>query len=133
LAAPADAIVVGRTANVGSIGVYTVFADTTRMYQNAGVAVELIKAGRLKGIGVDGVGLSDEGREYLQARVNKVYSQFTGAVRSNRRGVSDDTMQGQSFDGDDAVRNGLADRIGSLNNAVELAAELARERREDGR
>jgi signal peptide peptidase SppA len=133
LAAPADAIVVGRTANVGSIGVYTVIADSSDYYKRMGIDVELIKAGRLKGIGVDGIGITDEGRAYLQARVDKVYQQFTGAVRANRTGVADETMQGQAFDGDDAVALNLADRIGSLNDAVEMAAEMARERRETKR
>jgi signal peptide peptidase SppA len=133
LAAPADAIVVGATSCVGSIGVYTVFLDTTRMYENAGVEVELIKAGRLKGIGVDGTELSDEGRAFLQERVAKVYQQFTGAVRANRAGVSDDTMQGQYFDGAEAVQRGLADRIGTIGDAIALAAQMAQERREDKR
>lgn len=133
LAAPADAIVVGATSCIGSIGVYTVFLDTSRMYENAGVEVELIKAGRLKGLGVDGTRLSEDGRKFLQDRVAKVYQQFTGAVRSNRTGVSDDTMQGQYFDGAEAVQRGLADRIGTIGDAIALAAQMAQERREDKR
>jgi protease-4 len=134
LAAPADAIVVGATSCIGSIGVYTVFMDTTRYYENAGVEVELIKAGRLKGIGVDGTKLSDEGRAFLQERVAKVYEQFTGAVRSHRGPqVSDDTMQGQYFDGAEAVARGLADRIGTIGDAISLAGEMAQERMEERR
>jgi signal peptide peptidase SppA len=133
LAAPADAIVVGATAVVGSIGVYTVFLDTTRYYENLGVQVELIKQGRLKGLGIEGTRLSDEGRKFLQARVDKVYQQFAGAVTANRMGVTSETMQGQYFDGQEAIERKLADRIGTLNDAIRLAAEMAQERQETRR
>lgn len=129
LAAPSDAIVVGRTAAVGSIGVYSLFLDTKRMYENAGVVVELIKAGRFKGMGVEGTSLNDEQREYIQGRVNKGYAEFTAAVRASRgRELSSELMQGQIFDGDEAVANGLADQIGTLGDAIALAAKMARER-----
>jgi len=133
LAAPADAIVVGATSCIGSIGVYTVFLDSTRAYENAGYEVELIKAGRLKGIGVDGTSLNDEGRAFLQERVAKVYQQFVAAVRGNRGRVEDETMQGQYFDGAEAVARNLADRVGTIGDAIALAAEWAQERRENKR
>lgn len=110
-ASAADGIFTTRTANVGSIGVYLPVFDETKYFEQMGVKVELIKAGKLKGIGFPGTSLSEAGREYLQERVNAIYSDFKAQVLKHRRGVSDDTMQGQTFMGPQAQARGLVDGI----------------------
>ena len=108
----ADLIMGTKTANVGSIGVYMPVFDESRAYERAGVKVELIKAGALKGIGFPGTALSESGKAHLQERVDEIYGMFkshVSAMRKNR--VKDEDMQGQSFMGEKARNKGLMDGI----------------------
>ncbi len=100
-----------RTGEVGSIGVYLPIFDETRAFEMQGVKVELIKAGKLKGTGFPGIPLSDMSREYLQDRVNEIYTQFKAHVKALRGEIADDTMQGQTFMGVAAMSRGLVDGI----------------------
>lgn len=123
IAAACDGIFTTRSAYVGSVGVYLPVIDDTGFYAQKGIKIELIKAGKLKGIGFPGIALSESAREHLQKRVNDIYAMFTGHVRA-RRGdsVAEDTMQGQVFMGPEAMERGLID---GLVKGIGEVAELA--------
>lgn len=107
-----DAIMATKTANIGSIGVYMPVFDESRAYEKAGVKVELIKAGTLKGIGFPGTPLSDVGRAHLQERIDEIYGMFKQHVQTARkRPIAEADMQGQSFMGESARARGLIDGI----------------------
>lgn len=107
-----DFIMATKTANIGSIGVYMPVFDESRAYEAAGIKVELIKAGTLKGIGFPGISLSDAGRAHLQERIDEIYGMFKSHVQQNRkRAIAESDMQGQSFMGDKAKAKGLVDYI----------------------
>ena len=71
--------------------------------------------------------LTDEEREYYQNLVSQINAQFVSSVASGR-GMSVAQVQelatGMEFTGDDAVANGLADEIGTYDDALAKAAEL---------
>ena len=118
-----DAIYATRTASVGSIGVYLPVYDESKRYEKAGIHVELIKAGKLKGIGFPGTILSEAAREHLQERVNKIYTEFKSHVRTCRgESIADSVMQGQTFYGQEAESNGLID--GVVKNKSEVLEML---------
>jgi signal peptide peptidase SppA len=125
LAAGCGAIYSSQTAKVGSIGVYMAFLDQTRAMETAGLKVDLIKAGRLKGMGMPGTELTEEMRDMLQAEVNQVYKWFTSHVTAHRP-VESESMQGQAFFGEDAVSRGLVDRIGTRGDAVRELKDMIR-------
>jgi signal peptide peptidase SppA len=120
LAASTHGIFSTLTASTGSIGVYVPFYDYTKAYEAEGVKVELIKAGTLKGMGFPGTSLSAEQRAHLQARVDGIYSMFTGHVTSHRSKIEKETMQGQTFMGPDAYKRGLIDAI--VKSKADVAA-----------
>jgi signal peptide peptidase SppA len=109
LGAQAAEIVATPTAHVGSIGVYTAFYDFTRMMENAGVSLELFKAGSLKATGLMGKPLSDEERSMIQSRVDAVYAEFAADV-TRKRDIRSEAMQGQTFTGPAAKSEKLIDR-----------------------
>jgi len=111
LASQTKGIFLSKSAEIGSIGVYMALLDVSAMYAQEGVKLELIKAGKYKAMGIAGSSLSDEDRALLQDSVNKSYAQFVSYVQSKRPSISSDTMQGQMFDADVAITNGLADGI----------------------
>lgn len=122
IASQADRIVSAPSACVGSIGVYMAIIDQTRQLENEGIAVELIKAGRLKAMGASFKKLTDEERDLLQASVDKIHKEFKAAVTTLRK-VKDEDMQGQWFDGTEAHTKGLVDEITELS-IDEYAASL---------
>jgi signal peptide peptidase SppA len=121
----ATAIVATKSAIVGSIGVYLPAISYKKMYENAGVSVDLIKAGKYKGALYPGTDLTEEQRDDLQDGVDYVYRLFSGAV-AERREVDPEVMQGQDFYADDAVANGLIDQLGTLDDAIEIASTLSK-------
>lgn len=122
IASQSTAILLSKSAQAGSIGVYLALVDVTRQMAIAGEKLELFKAGTYKALGLDGNPLSDDDRKLLQEGVDKAYAQFTGYVTSTRKGVKPETMQGQMFDAADCINNGLADGI--LDNLDDLITYL---------
>jgi signal peptide peptidase SppA len=107
LASQATEIFCTGSARVGSIGVYSIFEDWSEALKEEGVKVNAIYAGEMKLAGAYFKPMTDKERAMFQERTDKIYSQFKEAVTANRP-ISDDYMQGQVFDGEDAVKFGLA-------------------------
>lgn len=99
-----------ESATVGSIGVWCAYLNMARQMQNEGVEMQAISAGKYKLLGAYWKPLSDEEKAMLQARVDKIYANFKTAVQTHRE-VSDEFMQGQTFDGEEACENGLCDGL----------------------
>jgi len=120
IASQAHGIVSSASSVCGSIGVYMAMLDTRIAMENQGAKMEVIKAGKFKGIGIQGTSLSDDQRALLQAEVESIHEMFKGSVRIGRGELSDDLMQGQDFMGGESVANGLADTLGNMDEAVAL-------------
>lgn len=99
------------SAQLGCVGTYGVYYDYSKMLEEKGVSVDVIKSGDFKGIGVFGTSMSKEQRAFVQADIDKTNSRFLSAVKATRSGVADDDLQGQWFDGEDAVSKNLSDGV----------------------
>jgi protease-4 len=124
LASQCTAIYATPSSSVGSIGVYVALLDESRALEDAGIKVNAISAGKWKLSGAPFRPLSEDERAMFQAGVDKTYAAFKAAVTSKRQ-CADEVMQGQSFDGDDAVTAGLVDGlVNDIDEVVEFAAAL---------
>jgi ClpP class serine protease len=116
--------------HAGSIGVVMAHEYDPRNHPAGGRVTE-ITAGRYKRIASDKEPLSEEGRAYLQARVDHLYSVFVDAV-AEHRGVSAEhalsqMADGRVFVGQQAIDAGLADGFLTVDAAVEqMATDPAR-------
>jgi len=119
LAASADKIVASPSSSVGSIGVFCYLLDESKAFDAAGVKVIMPNTGKYKGMGMPGVPVTQDQVALLEANVGKVFDWFKGAINENRT-ISDDSMQGQSFYGEEAQTRGLVDQVGDYNDAVAL-------------
>lgn len=99
-----------ESARVGSIGVWCAYSDLTRAMEKAGERVQEFAAGKYKTMGAWWKPLSKEEGAIIQARVDKIHEQFKEAVQI-RRVVADEFMQGQIFDGEEAIAAGLVDGL----------------------
>lgn len=123
LASQASEIVMSPESMAGSIGVRTAHVDASGLYEQRGVKVTHIHAGKYKVEGADTGPLSDEARTYLQGVVDSLYGSFTKAVAKGRN-IPIETARGEAFGegrmllARDAVSAGMADRIDTLETTV---------------
>ena len=67
-------------------------------------------------------------KEIIQASVDGIYSRFLDLVASGRNSTQEEIhqiAQGRVWTGTQALENGLVDELGDLNDAVDVAAEIA--------
>ncbi len=122
LATAAQEVVVTTGGEVGSIGCYMIHEDWSGAYEMAGVKPTLIKFGEHKAEGNDIEPLSEEARDYIQKRVDGYGMDFVRDVAKNRgvdpARVMKDWGQGRMFRAREAVRLGMADRVGTLQETL---------------
>lgn len=129
IASVADSITVTQTGEVGSVGVVAVHVDESAADAKAGLTWTFVHAGECKVDGNPHAPLSSRARADIQADVDRLYARFVALVATGRNVMPEAiraTEAGISR-GEQAVRAGLADRVGTLRQAVgKLAADLAR-------
>ncbi len=122
LASSAEELAVTPSGEVGSIGVYMVHSDYSKLYESRGIANTLIKAGKFKAEGNPFGPLNDEAATALQGNVDAYYEMFVKAVARNR-GVGVDAVrngfgEGRTVMAKDAVKQGMADRVATLDEVL---------------
>jgi protease-4 len=119
IASQCDMVFATQSADVGSVGVYMAILDRSRQMELNGIKVDMIKSGTMKGMGYPGTTLTEAQRAFLQARVDGIGTQFRAVVRDGRKmPISDDVMQGQSFDAGTAHKIGLIDGVQTMSEAM---------------
>ncbi|NUS39517.1 MAG: S49 family peptidase [Lysobacter sp.] len=123
IASQADEIVVTPSGQVGSIGVYTAHRDVSAALEQEGEKVTLISAGKYKVEGNPYAALTDEARAAIQDRIDGYYAMFTGAVARGRgvdvADVRGGFGEGRTVGAREAVRLGMADRVGTLQQTID--------------
>jgi protease-4 len=118
IAVAADEIYVDKASLVGSIGVLMEGFGFVDLMGKLGVERRLITAGENKGMLDPFAPQSPREREHAQALINQIHQQFIGVVkegRGSRLKATPDTFSGLFWNGEEAVRLGLADAVGSVD------------------
>ncbi len=125
LASQADEIVVTPGGEAGSIGVYSVHEDISKLLEKEGVKPTLIRAkhGVYKAETANINPLSEEAHDFLQQRVDLAEEAFINAVAAGRR-VSVSTVlssfgKGRIFGAQELVKRGMADRVGTMQETLQ--------------
>lgn len=132
IAAAAGPLTVARTGGVGSIGVVVTAIEVSRALENAGITVNIIRSKPDKMEGNAYEALSEGARERFQQRVDEFHGQFVAMVAKHRgmTAAAVDATDAHTFMAHQAVANGLADEIGSLDDAL-TAFEASLQNEED--
>ncbi len=120
----ADKIVTTETGIIGHIGVVSAHYDISKAREMEGVKVTEIYAGKYKRIASSEKPLTAEGKEHLQNMVDDIYAIFVDSVARNRGVSVDEALKmadGKEYLGINALKVGLADKLGTLETAVSLA------------
>jgi len=128
IAAAADRVVANPSTLTGSIGAVMEVFVVEDLMERFGVEAETIVSGPFKDAGSPYRPLTAEERAYFQQLVNDVLDQFVTDVAEGR-GMDVEAVRaladGRVFSGRQALALGLVDHLGGLDDAVDLAAELA--------
>jgi protease IV len=118
IAVAADEIIVDKASLVGSIGVLIDSFGFTEAMEKLGVERRLLTAGENKGMLDPFSPQNAKHTAYAKAMINQIHQQFIGVVkqgRGDRLKAQADTFSGLFWNGEEAVRLGLVDRLGSLD------------------
>ncbi|HSV14573.1 MAG TPA: signal peptide peptidase SppA, partial [Tepidisphaeraceae bacterium] len=125
----ADRIVAQPTSIVGSIGVIFETYNLSGTMNKLGIRPGAFKSAEHKDIGSPFRDPTPEEEQIMQGMVDEYYARFKSIVRQNRQ-IPDDAAfkmmtDGRVFSGERAVALGLVDRTGLLEDAVQVARDLA--------
>jgi protease-4 len=118
IAAAADEIYVDKASVVGSIGVLMDGFGFTGLMNKLGVERRLLTAGENKGMLDPYSPMNDKQTAYAKAMLNQIHQQFIRVVREGRGARLKETPEifsGLFWNGEEAVRMGLADGLANLD------------------
>jgi protease-4 len=128
IASPATRIIANPGTLTGSIGVIMEIPNLEGLLNKLGIKTEVVKSGKHKDIASVFRGVGKEEREILQGVLDDIHEQFITAVANGRKMLYDDVKKiadGRVFTGEQALKIGLVDEIGNLEDAIQIAAKLS--------
>lgn len=126
----ADSIFAEPNTITGSIGIFAILPNLQKLFNDKlGITFDGVTTGKYADLGDISKPLSPDERAILQNQVNRGYDEFTKAVAAGRHKTQayiNSIGQGRVWTGEQAVKNGLVDRLGNINDAIASAAKMAR-------
>ena len=136
----ANYIVAEPTTLTGSIGIFGMVPDASGLLRDKlGLSFDVVKTNASSDFGAPGRPFNAAEGEAMQANVDRGYRLFisrvaAGRTAAGRKMTPDDVDrigQGRVWTGKQALKLGLVDKLGTLDDAVKKAAELAKLKADD--
>ena len=126
----ANKIFAEPTTLTGSIGIFGMIPDATELLTDKlGLSFDVVKTNAHSDFGAMGRPLNESECRLMQAYINQGYELFTGRVAQGRK-ISQDSVkavaEGRVWTGEQAMKIGLVDKLGNLNDAIAAAAKAAK-------
>ena len=126
----ANKIFAEPTTLTGSIGIFGMIPDASELLtKKLGLSFDVVKTNALSDFGSTGRPFNETECRLMQAYINKGYDLFTGRVAKGR-GMAQDSVkaiaEGRVWTGEQALKIGLVDKMGNLDDAIKAAAKLAK-------
>lgn len=129
IACNANTIYAESNTITGSIGVFGTLPNFTQAFNKLGINTEQVKTHERSNSYTPFVNLDENTRSFYQESVEKIYSTFVNRVAAGRKltfAQVDSIGQGRVWSGQDALKIGLVDKIGGMDDAIKEAASLAK-------
>ncbi|HLP65788.1 signal peptide peptidase SppA [Flavobacterium sp.] len=129
IACNANTIYAESNTITGSIGVFGTLPNFTQAFNKLGINTEQVKTHERANNYTPFVNLDENTRAFYQESVEKIYSTFVNRVAAGRKltfAQVDSIGQGRVWSGQDALKIGLVDKIGGMDDAIKEAASLAK-------
>ena len=132
VAVPADVIMAQPTTMTGSIGVIAHFPIVQRTLSQK-LGVDMITMTSSEATMKDAANVfeqwTEEDRRYIQNFLDSAHEQFVGVVISGRDGLTEEEVRkladGSAYTAQEALGNGLIDKVGYLDDAIAECERLA--------
>ncbi|MFZ4105786.1 signal peptide peptidase SppA [Flavobacterium sp.] len=129
IACNANKIYAEANTITGSIGVFGILPNFTEAIKKIGINVEQVKTNPNASEYSPFKPLDDNYRGFAQEGVEKIYGVFVKRVADGRKLTTtqvDAIGQGRVWSGQDALKIGLVDKIGGMDEAIKEAAKLGK-------
>lgn len=128
VASACDKIIAEPGTITGSIGVIFSASSFSGLMNKVGMRSEVIKSGKFKDIGSPMRDMTPEERKLLQTIIDDSYDQFVAAVAEGRKMPVErvkELSDGRIYTGRQALGVNLVDKLGDLQDALDVAGEMA--------
>jgi len=125
----ANEIVAQPTTITGSIGIFAIIPNINKLNDKIGLTYDGVRTNELSDGFTTNRALSEVERNMMQQNINRGYNLFVKRCAEGRKMTVDeiDTIaQGRVWTGEDALKIGLVDKLGGVNEAFAEAAKLAK-------
>jgi protease-4 len=126
ISAPATKIFADPTTISGSIGVFGLIPNAEKLLeQKLGLTTEIVNTNKNSDFPSIYRPMNSYEKDIMQISIENVYSDFVGKVAAGRKMTKesvDSIGQGRVWSGTSALKIGLVDEIGGLNDAIKSAA-----------
>lgn len=128
IASSSDKIVADPLSVTGSIGVLGSYLEFADLFEKYGIKYQRLTAGKYKDVGSPFKELSDEEKDFLQNKLNKIHQYFINQIAENRKLSTEKVKEiasGAFYFGIEAQELGLIDILGSKEEAIDEVKKLA--------
>lgn len=129
IVAGADTIVAQPNTITGSIGIFGLWFNAQGLLNNKlGITTDVVKTGEYSDFLSPTRKITEMEKSVFQGQVEEGYDVFLTRVADGRNKSKEDVMKvasGRVWTGNQALENGLVDVLGSLEDAIAIAAEKA--------
>jgi len=129
IACNANKIFAEKNTITGSIGVFGILPNFTPLANKLGINTEQVKTHENSANYSPFVPVDEKFRAFTLEGVEKIYNTFVSHVAEGRKmtfAQVDSIAQGRVWSGTQAIKIGLVDKIGGLNDAIAEAAKIAK-------
>jgi signal peptide peptidase SppA len=115
------------TAIIGSIGAYMVIQDLSKMADELGIKVHVIKSAEFKGAGEPGTEVTDEQLANFKRTIMSLHKEFVKGIARGRGSAIEDVdalADGRVHVGKEAQKLGLVDKIGSEDQFIDHLSKI---------
>ena len=124
----ANQIVAEPNTLTGSIGVFGMFPNMTGLFEKLDITSDVVKTHTFSDMGNTARPMTEAEKALVHGAVERNYRTFLSRCADGRNmsvEAIDAIGQGRVWTGEQALANGLVDRLGDLDTAIQVAADLA--------
>jgi protease-4 len=126
----ADSIFADANTITGSIGVFSILPNMQPFFNNKlGITFDGVKTAPYADMGSATRPLTETEKRFMQSSVDTIYNIFKQRVADGRKtdiGFIDSIAQGHVYTGERAISLKLVDKTGTLQDAIDCAARMAK-------
>lgn len=125
----ADKIVAQPNTITGSIGIFGIIPNIKGLNDKLGISYDGVKTNKMSDAITINRQFTPEERDLMQNYVNRGYELFVKRCANGRKMTVDqikNIAEGRVWTGEDALKIGLVDKLGGLNDAIKLAVDRAK-------